>query len=554
MTENRQSTDSYILNTPNVPACQRGIATHQSDRAIEEVSTSAAFSANTAVSVSTEASVNAAVRRSIPASNNKPTRPLPFGRTREVEQEADPEATADASAPIPYTSGLDSATKRRPIVPVHQGKRSSIVPVYQGKRLSASDPLLQGPFNQPPRFLQIHYEIPAGVDPVPGSPGTVLIPLQVENLSKKCKVRFQLAGRTQNSSFPSQIPVLSQLPGPSQPLILQTPRPISPVLSEASSTELPDAPPPRLLTYHYPDNTSHGERMSARDTSLKRRELSPTGSLSEYDDIPEQLYRPPQAIRATQSEAAYGKQPTRSATSQYDPLAHHRYRQPSAIPSSEEDDVMEGITHHVVESAPDRTDSRSAMIVTKKHTMPPLPLQQHAPRQQSPAAPQPQQHVFMQQLPSALQPQQYAPTMQQSPSTPQPQQYVPMQQSPSTPQPQQYVPMQQSPSAPQSQQYIPMQQSPYAPQPQQPQQYLPLQQPQQYLPPQQPQQYLSPQQPQQYLPPQQPKQYFAPQQYTQQLHFPQQSQSSTSLDNIAAQMAFKSIRKKKNCVLSVRTH
>jgi len=420
-----------------------------------------------------------------------------------VEQEADQEATADASALVPYTSGSDSDAKRPSIVPVQQGNRSSIVPVHQGRRLPASNPSHQNPSIQSPGFLQIQYEIPASVDPVPGSPGTVLIPLQVENSSKKRKVRLQLTGPAQNPSFPPQIPVLSQLPGPTQPLLLQARRPTSPVLSEAGSTELPDAPSQKFVTYHYPGNISQEERMSARDTSLKRRELSPAGSLSEYDDTPEQLYRPPQAIRATQSEAAYGKQPIRPATSLYNLLARHGYRQPSAIPSSEEDDAMEVVTQHGINDAPDRNDSRSDTAITRKHALPPLPPQQYALRQQSPVAPQPQQYV----------------PMQQSTPAPRPQQYVPMQQLPSTPQPQQYVPMQQLSPAPQPQQYVPMQQAPYAPQPQQPQQYLP------------------PQQTQQYMPPQQPHQYFAPQQYTQQLHFPQQSQSSTSLDNIAAQMA-----------------
>jgi len=47
--------------------------------------------------------------------------------------------------------------------------------------------------HQVARRLQIHYDLPAGVNAVPGTSGTVLIPLQVENLSKKYKFRLQLA-------------------------------------------------------------------------------------------------------------------------------------------------------------------------------------------------------------------------------------------------------------------------------------------------------------------------------------------------------------------------
>jgi len=178
----------------------------------------------------------------------KPTKPLLFGETETegVEPEGEPEATADASALVPYTSGSDSRTHRLPIVPVHQRKRPSIVPVHQRKRLSGS-------YDQQPCYLQVHYEIPAGVDPVPGSSGTVLIPVQVENSSKKRKVRLQLTEPT---------------PSPRQYA--------SPVLSEAGSTELPDAPPQKLLTYYsdgslyshnQPARYSLEDTMSVRDTS-----------------------------------------------------------------------------------------------------------------------------------------------------------------------------------------------------------------------------------------------------------------------------------------------
>jgi len=380
----------------------------------------------------------------------KPTKMLLFGETETegLEPEGEPEATAEASALVPYTSGSDSRTHRLPIVRVHQGKRPSIVPVHQGKRLSGS-------YDQQPRYLQVHYEIPAGVDPVPGSPGTVLIPVQVENSSKKRKVRLQLTEPT---------------PSPRQST--------SPVLSEAGSTQLPDAPLQKLLTYYsdgslyshnQPARYSLEDTMSVRDTSMKRRESSPAGSLSEYDDTEEHVSRPPLAIGATQSEVACGKRPIRRGTSQYDPLAHHGYRQPSVILSSEEDDIMEGVMHHAIESAPGRGQPRSPTTAVQElpqQALPPLPIQQpqqylpfpqYVPMQQ----PQPQQYSPMQQSPSTPQPQQYL-SMQQ----PQPQQYLPKQQLPSTSQPQQNLPTQQP------QQYSPMQQSPSTPQPQQ---YLPMQ-------------------------------------------------------------------------------
>jgi len=157
-----------------IPACHQDIFTLQSDLTVEEVSTTAEeFSATVAGSPSVTDSLSATGTTREPT---KPTKPLLFGETETegVEPEGEPEATADASALVPYTSGSDSRMYRLPIVPVHQGKRPSIVPVHQGKRLSGS-------YDQQPRYLQVHYEIPAGVDPVPGSPGTVLIPVQVEN-------------------------------------------------------------------------------------------------------------------------------------------------------------------------------------------------------------------------------------------------------------------------------------------------------------------------------------------------------------------------------------
>ena len=56
---------------------------------------------------------------------------------------------------------------------------------------------------------------------------------------------------------------------------------------------------------------------------------------------------------------------------------------------------MEGVTHHGINDAPDRNDSRSDTAITRKHTLPLLPPQQYALRQQSPVAPQLQQYVSM---------------------------------------------------------------------------------------------------------------------------------------------------------------
>jgi hypothetical protein len=138
--QDRAQTVTY-LNTPSVPTCRRDILTLRSDLVVEEVSTTAAISPSAATTT------------------RKATRLLPIGRTEEVEQEAEPEATADASALVHYTSASGSRTQSLSIVPVYQGKRPSIVPVYQGKRLSASDPVLQISSGQPSRYIHIQYEM-----------------------------------------------------------------------------------------------------------------------------------------------------------------------------------------------------------------------------------------------------------------------------------------------------------------------------------------------------------------------------------------------------------
>jgi len=82
--------------------------------------------------------------------------------------------------------------------------------------------------------------------------------------------------------------------------------------------------------------------MSGSGRMLKRREYSPAGSLSEYEDeILAGQPSEPLTIEETCSEVALGKQREVSH------LARHGYRQPSVIPESEDDDAMEGIRHAI---------------------------------------------------------------------------------------------------------------------------------------------------------------------------------------------------------------
>ena len=137
----------------------------------------------------------------------------------------------------------------------------------------------------------------------------MLIPLQVENSSKKRKVRLQLAPVDAVSEC-------GQLP---------------------DAGELPDASP-ITLSKNLPDDfklLSLADEMA--ENSLKQRPLSPTASLDEFDDTPEEFTKPPLAIRGIQSEVAQGKQPAYTPRTH---LARHGYRQPSVIPESEEDDSM----------------------------------------------------------------------------------------------------------------------------------------------------------------------------------------------------------------------
>jgi hypothetical protein len=293
-----------------------------------------------------------------------------------------------------------------PLQPVHQAQQS-LQPVHQ----AASLPLQ--PVHQVPRRLQIEYDLPAGVDAVPGSPGTVLFPLQVENSSKKRKVRLQLARSVPPARFTSPLPTAAQ-------------------------------PPKQVLTLLIAGT------MSANDRAAKRGSYSPAGSLDEFDDTPERAPRAPLAIGATQSDVARGKQPV------YPPhtyLARHGYRQPSVIPESEEDDAMDGVTHHIVKSAPKPAGSVASdhgqlphqpagLISSPQQQYPSLqqdPPQQRLPRQQFQALPQPPLHQFpaQQSSPQQYPLQQYLPQQQPlAQQGPQLQQQPPPQQYP----PQHYAP------------------------------------------------------------------------------------------------------------------
>jgi len=106
----------------------------------------------------------------------------------------------------------------------------------------------------------------------------VLIPLQVENSSKKRKVRLQLA-TLKAVSESGELPNAGEL---------------SDAVSE--SRELPDASP---ITFpkNLPDDfklLSLADKMAEK--AMKRRPLSPAGSLEEFDDTPEQILKPPLAI------------------------------------------------------------------------------------------------------------------------------------------------------------------------------------------------------------------------------------------------------------------
>jgi len=308
-----------------------------------------------------------------------------------------------------------------PFEPVHQALvPQSLQPVHQAAPLP-SQPVHQATSrkHRGSRRLQIQYDLPAGVDAVPGSPGTVLIPLQVENSSKKRKVRLRLAATATNLS-----------------------RDLAPALSESDelpdagseSSELPDAvselskhlgTPQANLSHHTGSSTSApltlpeahriphevptdqfkilslADKMA--EETLTRRPGSPAGSLDEFDDTPEQLSKLPFAIGGTQSEVAQGKQPAYQPHS----LARHGYRQPLAIPESEEDDSME--------------DGRQHQHPTPQPYHPPQQALQQLQQQQPP---QPQATRQQYQMP------QQPPQQQQSPQLQAPQQLYQVQQPP----------------------------------------------------------------------------------------------------------------------------
>ena len=294
-----------------------------------------------------------------------------------------------------------------PYQPVHQATGQSLQPVQQAALLpyqpvhQATGQSLQ-PVHQVPRRLQIEYDLPASVDAVPGSPGTVLIPLQVENSSKKRNVRLQLVRPVTIAPLPSEF--------------------------RSISDELPDAPTdsPKLLTY--PDT------ISTNNAAVKRRPRSPASSLDEFDDTPEQFSRPPLANRGSQSEVTRGKRP---ALPPHTHLPRHGYRQPLVIPESEDDSTMEDLLAQQYPTPPQQSLSPLQQYLAK-----PLqyqlqqPLRSISPPQQYAA--QPLHH--QQQPPQSFLPQQQylaQPPHQRQQQGPQPNSQPPLQ-LPSQQHPQQY--------------------------------------------------------------------------------------------------------------------
>ena len=139
------------------------------------------------------------------------------------------------------------------------------------------------------------------------------------------------------------------------------------------------------------------------ENTLDQRPTSPTGSLDEFDDTPEEFARPPLAIGGMQSEVAQCKQPAYTPRTH---LARHGYRQPSVIPESEEDDSM-GDQHHptqgpdrlLLQLPPQRLYMPQQPTQQLQQQQPPQQLQQQQPPQQ-PFQPQqlfqPQQQQFQQ--------------------------------------------------------------------------------------------------------------------------------------------------------------
>ena len=122
----------------------------------------------------------------------------------------------------------------------------------------------------------------------------MLIPLQIENSSKKRKVRIRLAPLDAVSEA-GEPPDAGELPD----AVFESGEPPGTV---SESTELPDASP-IPLPENLPDDfklLSLADNMA--ENSLKRGPLSPADSLDEFDDTRKELSRTPLAIGGMQSE------------------------------------------------------------------------------------------------------------------------------------------------------------------------------------------------------------------------------------------------------------
>jgi len=239
------------------------------------------------------------------------------------------------AAPLP-SRPVHQAPVSQSLQPVRQAALLPSQPVHQALVSQSLQPVHQAADHRSARRLQIQYDLPAGVDAIPRSPGTVLIPLQVENSSKKRKVRLQLAATTRQTGIDHTRNLLPEAVSES----VELPDAVS---GSASATkELPDAPTNHSALKNLPDVTEDFKVLSLADnmadTTLKWQPPSSAGSLEEFDDTPEQLSRSPLAIGGMRSGATQGKQPA------YPPhtlLARHGYRQPSVILESEDDDSMD---------------------------------------------------------------------------------------------------------------------------------------------------------------------------------------------------------------------
>jgi len=176
----------------------------------------------------------------------------------------------------------------------------------------------------------------------------VLIPVQVENSSKKRKVRLQLAAARpsgtnyirnpspESVSEPVAVSEFGELPDtPSASLNLHSdPTTLAFPTFPAPEGSIPHKSPPELAIDHF-KLLSLNDEMA--ENTLEQQPISPAGSLDEFDDTRQEFSRPPLSIGGM-SEAAHSKQPA------YPPhmhLARHGYRHLSVIPESEEVDPMD---------------------------------------------------------------------------------------------------------------------------------------------------------------------------------------------------------------------